>query len=81
MALVDGCCVGAAEGRADGSVVAPGPSCGTTVAAGVPDEFIVSVLPIKMPIASTMTNMTTMAAIFHRVLLSMPSAKIHIPDR
>ncbi len=55
-------------------------SGGTAVAAGLPGEFIVSVLPKKMPMASTMTHKAAMAAMFHRVLVLIFPAKFHIPD-
>lgn len=77
--LMAGCCIGA-DGKADGSVITFVSSGETVAMTGLPGVFIVSVLPIKIPMASTMTHKTTIAAIFQRVLLSIFPAIIHIPD-
>lgn len=62
VAVTEGSLDAEAVGSDDGTTVTVGP------AVGPPGEFIESVLPIKMPMASTIITRTAMAAAFSNVL-------------
>jgi hypothetical protein len=61
VAVTEGSLDAEAVGSDDGTTVTVGPTVG-------PGEFIESVLPMKMPMASTIITRTAMAAAFSNVL-------------